>query len=55
LAHNSTARVSKRTPDDVADQSSDLVIGLIGRSKRDQDATELSVIHIEDNRGVTAR
>jgi len=55
LARNSAARVSKRAPDDVADPSSDLVIGLIGRSKRDLDATELAVIHVEDNRGMTAQ
>jgi hypothetical protein len=30
--------------------SSDIVIGLLGRSIRDQDAHELSVAHIEDKR-----
>ena len=30
--------------------TSDVVIGLIGRSERDQDAKELKVIHIEDKR-----
>jgi hypothetical protein len=40
------------SPDEVADQSSDLVIGLLGRSKRDQDAAELTVIHVEDNRNL---
>jgi hypothetical protein len=28
----------------------DLAIGLAGRSKRDQDARELKVVHLEDNR-----
>ena len=27
------------------------IIGLLGRSKRDLDAAELMVIHVEDNRG----
>jgi sodium:solute symporter family protein len=40
------------SPDEVAEQSNDLVIGLLGRSKRDLDAAELMVIHVEDNRGV---
>lgn len=40
------------SPDEVAEQSNDLVIGLLGRSKRDLDASELMVIHVEDNRGV---
>jgi hypothetical protein len=39
-------------PDEVDQQSNDLVIGLLGRSKRDLDAAELIVIHVEDNRGV---
>jgi hypothetical protein len=40
------------SPDEVAEQNNDLVIGLLGRSKRDQDAAELMIIHVEDNRGV---
>jgi len=40
------------SPDEVAEQRNDLVIGLLGRSKRDLDAAELMVIHVEDNRGV---
>jgi hypothetical protein len=40
------------SPDEVAEQSNDLVIGLLGRSKRDLDAAELMVIHVEDNRSV---
>lgn len=31
-------------------QPSDLVIGLIGRGTRDQDAHELRIVHIEDKR-----
>lgn len=39
-------------PEEVGDANpSDLVVGLIGRAKRDQDAHELEVIHIEDKRG----
>jgi hypothetical protein len=30
---------------------SDLVVGLFGRGKRDQDAQELEIIHVEDRRG----
>ena len=40
------------SPDEVAEQRNDLVIGLLGRSKRDLDAAELMVIHVEDSRGV---
>jgi hypothetical protein len=43
------------SPDEVAEQSNDLVIGLLGRSKRDLDASELMVIHVEDNRGVVTQ
>jgi hypothetical protein len=31
--------------------STDLVVGLLGRGKRDQDARELEIIHVEDRRG----
>ncbi len=31
-------------------EGSDLGIGLLGRSKRDQDAKELHIIHVEDRR-----
>jgi len=31
-------------------KASDLVIGLLGRGKCDQDAKELSIIHVEDHR-----
>jgi hypothetical protein len=41
--------------DEVGARTNDLVIGLLGRSKRDQDAAELTVVHIEDNRGVIAK
>ena len=38
-------------PEEVlADEASDLVVGLLGRSKRDQDAHGLGVIHVEDKR-----
>jgi hypothetical protein len=40
------------SPDEVTERSNDLVIGLLGRSKRDLDAAELMVIHVEDNRGL---
>ena len=32
------------------DETSDLSVGLLGRSKRDRDAEELRVIHVEDSR-----
>jgi hypothetical protein len=39
-------------PSEVVNGSStDITIGLRGRSKRDVDAKELNVIHVEDNRG----
>lgn len=37
-------------PDEVEEAADDLVVGLFGRSKRDQDARELSVLHVEDKR-----
>jgi hypothetical protein len=38
-------------PDEVeADSATDLVVGLLGRSKRGQDAEELRVVHVEDRR-----
>jgi hypothetical protein len=40
------------SPDEAAEQSNDLVIGLLGRSKRDMDAAELMIIHVEDIRGM---
>lgn len=36
--------------DDPAAAPNDLTIGLLGRSKRDQDGRELQVIHVEDRR-----
>jgi hypothetical protein len=40
------------SPDEVEPASAnDLVVGLLGRSKRGQDAEELGVIHVEDRRG----
>src|SRR5262245_39550437 len=41
-------------PDEVGtDSANDLVVGLLGRSKRGQDAEDLRVVHVEDrsNRG----
>jgi hypothetical protein len=35
-------------------ENSDLRIGLLGRSKRDQDAKELQIIHVEDNRAAAS-
>lgn len=37
-------------PDEVGDDASDVSVGLYGRSKRNQDAAALSVIHVEDKR-----
>jgi hypothetical protein len=39
-------------PDEVAQpDASDVFIGLVGRGKRDEDARELEIIHVEDRRG----
>jgi hypothetical protein len=39
------------SPDDmVQDGTPEMMIGLIGRSRRDQDAQELNVVHVEDRR-----
>lgn len=35
------------------DRASDVLVGLLGRSKRGQDAEELKVIHVEDRRPKT--
>ena len=40
-------------PDDVGDETSELMIGMTGRSKRNQDAEELRVLHVEDRRATT--
>ncbi|WP_026405229.1 hypothetical protein [Actinomadura rifamycini] len=37
-------------PEEVGDEPSDLAVGLLGRSKRDQDGKELTVVHVEDKR-----
>jgi hypothetical protein len=37
-------------PEDVDKDAEDVVIGLLGRAKRGQDAEELKIIHIEDKR-----
>ena len=39
-------------PAEAADEPSDLSVGLLGRSKRRQDADSLTVIHVEDKRKV---
>lgn len=38
------------TPQEIHDES-DIAVGLCGRAKRDQDGTELRVVHVEDRRG----
>lgn len=37
-------------PDEVEEGADDLVVGLFGRAKRDQDGRELAVVHVEDKR-----
>ncbi|MCP9950410.1 hypothetical protein [Actinomadura madurae] len=37
-------------PEETADGANDLAVGLLGRSKRDQDGRELAVVHVEDKR-----
>jgi hypothetical protein len=37
-------------PDEVGPDAGDVVIGLLGRSKRGQDAEECRVLHVEDRR-----
>ncbi|RSN64244.1 hypothetical protein [Actinomadura sp. WAC 06369] len=37
-------------PEEAGDEPSDLAVGLLGRSKRDQDGKELTVVHVEDKR-----
>ncbi|MDQ3035473.1 MAG: hypothetical protein M3Y87_23915 [Myxococcota bacterium] len=37
-------------PDEAKPGSTDLVIGLLGRAKRDEDAQSLEVMHVEDRR-----
>jgi len=38
-------------PEEVGPQAADIMVGLIGRSKRDQDAHELKVVHVESGSG----
>jgi hypothetical protein len=38
------------SPDELGHDVNDLTIGLLGRSKRGQDAEGLRVVHVEDNR-----
>jgi hypothetical protein len=37
--------------DEAGPDASDVNVGLLGRAKRDQDAQELEIIHVEDRRG----
>ncbi|OLT20419.1 hypothetical protein BJF79_47350 [Actinomadura sp. CNU-125] len=37
-------------PEEAGDEPSDLAVGLLGRSKRDRDGRELTVVHVEDKR-----
>lgn len=37
-------------PEEAGDEPSDLAVGLLGRSKRDRDGRELTVVHVEDRR-----
>lgn len=46
--HNDT--LTYVDPEESGDDPSDLSVGLLGRSKRDQDAESLTVIHVEDKR-----
>ncbi len=40
------------SPEELATEApSDLVVGLLGRSKRDQDGEDPQVVHVEDRRG----
>lgn len=36
------------SPEEVGDEPSEVAVGLLGREKRDRDAHELRVIHVED-------
>lgn len=40
-------------PDEVGDEPPEVVVGLTGRSKRNQDAEELRVLHVEDRRATS--
>jgi hypothetical protein len=37
-------------PDEVGEGAEDLAVGLLGRSRRGQDAEDLRVLHVEDRR-----
>ena len=37
-------------PDEADEETSEMMVGLIGRAKRDQDAQELKVVYVEDSR-----
>jgi hypothetical protein len=38
------------SPEEVGEAPSDVSVGLLGRSKRARDASELQIIHVEDRR-----
>lgn len=38
------------SPDEADEETPEMLVGLIGRAKRDQDAQELKVVHMEDAR-----
>jgi len=39
------------SPDELGNEAAlDMIIGLLGRKKRDQDASMLEIIHVEDKR-----
>jgi hypothetical protein len=42
------------TPDEVEDGANNVAIGLLGRSKRNKDAHELKVVHVETAAGSTS-
>lgn len=42
------------TPEEpTQERPTDFIAGLLGRAKRNQDAHELEVLHVEDKRGTT--
>jgi hypothetical protein len=38
------------SPEEADDETPEMMVGLIGRARRDQDAQELRVVHVEDSR-----
>lgn len=41
------------SPDESAEDTSDLAVGMLGRSKRNQDSESLKIVHVEDNRDLS--